>query len=58
MITEYTFTFSDKDTQEIFEALIERPYKQVAHIINNFQMQVQRQQTPQEEPKDNEADKG
>lgn len=39
-LTSYSFTFTEEELQKVFDALIERPYKDVAELIANIHGQL------------------
>ena len=45
----YTFVFTDQELNVIFQALQDRPFREVAGIIDNIRMQIQAAQDEQAE---------
>ena len=37
----YTFVFTDQELNVIFQALQDRPFREVAPVIDNIRMQIQ-----------------
>lgn len=55
MDKKFTLELDSNDVNVIFNALVERPYKEVAHILATIQQQVQAQNASQNAPEEAEA---
>ena len=51
----YTFTFTEAETNYILNALGAKPFVEVVGLISNIQKQIQDQQKPKEESKPEET---
>lgn len=48
---EYKFTLTEAETAEIWNALLERPWKQANPVIGKLKQQIDEQNKPAEPPK-------
>lgn len=54
---EYTFTFTEEETNQVINAIASKPYGEVFKLMNKIQEQIRnsvRRETPSQTPEDDE----